>query len=185
LNNFDIALKIKPDNINSWYYKGLTLKFLKRTKESLECFKQILNLYPNCELAWSESGDILIIENEINAAIDHYDEYLRIKPKDVSIWLKKGDAYSLLKDYINSLICYNQALEYDPDCIQALEKKENTIFLMDEKLKLSKDYKEKVLSVLEIYTEKINKSVKTDIEFENLQENLNLLIHYYNDIFNF
>ena len=56
-------------------------------------------------------------------AISYYDKILDEDPKNISSLNNKGYALSKLKDFTNSMKCYNLALEICPDDLSVLINK--------------------------------------------------------------
>lgn len=54
---------MSPERIKTLHLKGVSLKYLDRTQEALECFDKALELDPTFELALKAKKDILEVKD--------------------------------------------------------------------------------------------------------------------------
>ena len=64
LKSFDSALELKPNFIEAFFKKGVTLEKLRRYKEALACYEKALELNPKYDLAQRAMKDIILKMNE-------------------------------------------------------------------------------------------------------------------------
>jgi tetratricopeptide (TPR) repeat protein len=95
-------LRIRPDDAEAWYNKGVALDNLNRAAE-----------------AWDKKGVILDKLGRHEEALRCFEEAIRIKPDYAPAWDNKGVAVGNLKGDEEALRCFEEALKFDNDYVPA------------------------------------------------------------------
>ena len=89
-------------------------------------------LFFQCERkTYSEIGDDYFSRGKYYKAIDLYNKYLKLHPKDVKTIYNKARAYEELKKYNDAFILFKQALELDSDDVHILLSIAKQFYRMD------------------------------------------------------
>ena len=102
-------LEIEPDNYDALNYKAGALHFLHQYEEEIDCLNRLLEIEPDNASHYQLKGKALFDLSNDNAAIDHM---LDMHPEA----MPESTTYS----FAESLVCFNKALEIDPDNAEAL-----------------------------------------------------------------
>ena len=119
-----------------------------------------------------DEGNRLFLQGKFQQAIVFYDKILDKDPKNISSLNNKGYSLSKLKDFTNSMKCYNLALEICPDDLSVLINKISSfrkqgnlieaLFICDNILKNNSNYnvvlyhKERILFSMNKFDESIS-----------------------------
>ena len=68
--------------------------------------------------------------NMVDKSLKEYDEILKINPRFVPAWLRKGEILRKLGKYEEALECYNKVLEIAPN-ITALYGKASVLYRLE------------------------------------------------------
>jgi protein O-GlcNAc transferase len=78
---YDLALKIKPDDVDTLVNKGSTCNDIKNYVLALEVLEKAIQLRPNIPEAWSNKGIALNNLNLYLESIKAYNEAIKLVPK--------------------------------------------------------------------------------------------------------
>ncbi|MEH2113283.1 MAG: CHAT domain-containing tetratricopeptide repeat protein [Nostoc sp.] len=93
LASYDNALKIKPDDDETWYNRGMVLNKLGRYEEEIVAsYDNALKIKPNFPQALNNRGMALGQLGRFEEAITSYDNALKIKPDLHQAWCNRGIA---------------------------------------------------------------------------------------------
>jgi predicted O-linked N-acetylglucosamine transferase (SPINDLY family) len=127
LEAYDLALKIKPDDIETLINKSSVYIDIKSFTLALETIDRAIQIDPRIPDAWLNKGialnNLSLYEDSINA----YDEVLNINSDYVEAWSNKGISLHELKRYNEALNCYDNAITLKPDYAEAFSNKANTL----------------------------------------------------------
>jgi tetratricopeptide (TPR) repeat protein len=91
LECFDRAIALSPESEAAWLYRGLTLSYLHRDPEALECFERVTQqLNPDNHWAWYACGLMRDASRDHEAALRCYAEGLRHDSDSDSAWSCHG-----------------------------------------------------------------------------------------------
>jgi predicted O-linked N-acetylglucosamine transferase (SPINDLY family) len=94
---------------------GIGYQKLKKFSESLRFFKESAKVNPNSLEAIFNIGRLYSEElNQPQKGLQFYDQLLAIEPRNYEGWIARGNAYSLLGDYTQALLCYSKSVEINP-----------------------------------------------------------------------
>ncbi len=149
VKSYDEAIKLKPNDQDSWNNRGVALADLEKYEEAVKSFDEALELKPDLYQAWGNRGNALLDLSKYEEAIKSYDEAIKLKPDLYIAWNKRGDALADLEKYEEAVKSYDEAIKLKPDFYQAwgnrgnafanLGKYEEAIKSYDEALKLKPD----------------------------------------------
>jgi tetratricopeptide (TPR) repeat protein len=125
LEAFDNAIQIEPQNIDAWLGKAQSLAYLDKKNESLEAFRNILNLTnetikenPEDTSAWQSKGIALASLGREAEATDAFERSIELlnqsllnDPKDAEAWWLKAENLELLGRTDSALEAYDKVIE--------------------------------------------------------------------------
>jgi tetratricopeptide (TPR) repeat protein len=117
--SFDQALKIKPDDHQAWYNRGIALDDLGRLEEAVASYDQALQFKPDDHQAWYNRGIALDDLGRLEEAVASYDQALNFKPDSHQVWYNRGIALRKLGRLEEAVASYDQALNFKPDYHEA------------------------------------------------------------------
>ena len=83
--HFERALEINPDNLDNRYNFGITLNGLGRYREAIDQFNSVLDKAPLYPKAHGALAVALNRTGDAPAAVQHYEEALKIVPDDLNV----------------------------------------------------------------------------------------------------
>ncbi|HEY9662142.1 MAG TPA: tetratricopeptide repeat protein, partial [Allocoleopsis sp.] len=117
--NKAIEIKIKPDDHEAWYYRGVALSALGHNEEAIDSYRKAIDLKPDYYQAWFSLGNALSALGDKEHAIDSYNKAIEIKPDDHEAWYYRGVALSVLGRNEEAIDSYRKAIDLKPDYYQA------------------------------------------------------------------
>ena len=125
LEAFDNAIQIEPQNIDAWLGKAKSLAYMDEKNESLEAFRNILNLTnetikenPEDTSAWQSKGIALASLGREAEATDAFERSIELlnqsllnDPKDAEAWWLKAENLELLGRSDSALEAYDKVIE--------------------------------------------------------------------------
>ena len=152
LEAYDLALKIKPDDVDTLVNKGSTCIDIKKYILALEVLERAIQLRPDIPEAWSNKGVALNNLNLNQESINAYNEAIKLNPNYYEAWSNKGVALKNLKRFIEASEACDKALDLQPDYVEAhnnkglifseLNRYGDAIAHYDKALSLKPDYAE-------------------------------------------
>lgn len=171
-NDYPFNSTIRDAYVDELYQKGKILQQNNQKRDAVLVYQQILQLKPNDSLAPIKVANILIVENELDAAMQAIDSGLVYHPENNDMIYKKAVIYEKMEDFENALIFYKK---YIPKYYQ-LDEHRNLLDYIE-----SRNFKNQVnMSYLRVTTDSIflQTSVAT---FEYLRQwKNNVLVARYN-----
>jgi len=119
VEQYELSLKIKPDNAEVRNNLGLALSQVNRVPEAIEQYKWALRINPKYVPAYTNLGYILDQIGQRSEAMEEYDQALKIKPDDALTHNDMGNALSLDGKMAEAIEQYGLALKSDPDYAEA------------------------------------------------------------------
>lgn len=127
---FDLAIDLKADDDEAFYYKSLSLAGLDEFDEALRVINKAININPRNDRYWNDKGNFLARLEDGKRAQECFDKALELKPFDSIIWSNKAFAYLEDEKYENALECYDKAIELAPDEVHPILGKANVYMSM-------------------------------------------------------
>src|SRR6266487_390103 len=152
---YEEALRLDPNDTDSYIGKGDALYKLGRYEEALAFYEEALRLDPNDTDSYIGKGDTLYKLERYEEALTFYEEALRLDPNDTGSYIGKGDALDKLGRYEEALAFYEEALRLDPNNVDAYDGKTETLVKLhyDEEILFTLSAKAKSFSILRRYEE--------------------------------
>jgi protein O-mannosyl-transferase len=82
-------------------------------KDSITLWTDVLNIYPDVEVARKNRGNYYAQKNQNDLALEDYKVLLQMKTKDPKIYSNLGNIYGLRGEFDKSIDAYNQSLRID------------------------------------------------------------------------
>ena len=79
---FDNTIKLDPDYVDAYYWKGYVLNDVARFEEALETYDKAMLLDPENYRIWGAKGNTLYDMGRYEEAIKEYDKIIELKPND-------------------------------------------------------------------------------------------------------
>jgi|GEM_PF-335796 len=142
LEAFDNAIQIEPQNIDAWLGKAKSLAYLDKKNESLEAFRNILNLTnktikenPDDAKAWQSKGIALAslgrgaeATDAFERSIELLNKSLQSDPKDAEAWWLKAENLELLGRIDSALEAYDKVIELNSSEVGAWLRKSDIFY---------------------------------------------------------
>ncbi len=131
---YNESLKSNPEDVNIWYYRGLSLSSKAATiqtssalnrncsnqsaisylKEAIKSYESAIKINPKYLTAWKNKGVILYSLNKYSDSLEAFDKAIEIDSKYALAWYYKGLALHQLGEDNQSVRAYNKAIEISP-----------------------------------------------------------------------
>ena len=114
------SIKDLLKNDRDSYIKKILIKaegyyFQKKFNVALKLFEQVIQKDPDNLLAYRYAGDISLIQNNYEEAINYFEIAREISNEPEIEWLRLCQAYILIKNYKKAFFAANQSLNINPD----------------------------------------------------------------------
>ncbi|MEX0965282.1 MAG: tetratricopeptide repeat protein [Pseudohongiellaceae bacterium] len=119
IDNYQQAVKLKPDYTQVYYTMGLALRNKGALKASIDCYQQAVNNTPNDVDSLNNLGAALQHSGEIDSAIDCYEQALKIDPACSEVYNNMGVALQVKGDLAAAIGSFTQALKIKPNYVNA------------------------------------------------------------------
>lgn len=113
IDQFNQAIKIKPDYFEAWWMKAYSLSCLQRYDEALMAYDKTLDLTPEFGYAWYFKSKIYRKINQFELALQALEKTVELTPNHPSAWFDLGEIYLNQEDYQKALKYYSQHLEIE------------------------------------------------------------------------
>jgi len=115
LEEYDAALKLRPDDPTTLSNRAATLNYLKRYEGALADCNRSLELRPDDPDTLNNRAGALIGLKRYQEALADCDRALELRPDHPTVLNNRGNALGYLQRYDEALADYNRALELRPD----------------------------------------------------------------------
>ena len=115
ISSFDNALKIKPDDQDAWFIRGIALSSLGKNEEAISSYNNALKFKPDKDEAWNNRGSALGNLGRNEEAIASFDNALKFKPDLHKAWHNRGNALNDLGRLKEAIASFDNALKFKPD----------------------------------------------------------------------
>ncbi|MEH2242265.1 tetratricopeptide repeat protein [Nostoc sp.] len=116
LADLNQAIKLQPDDADSYSTRGDVYLELKNYQAALADFNQAIQLQPDGAVNYNLRGIVYSeLKNYQEAALADYNQAIKLQPDDADNYISRADVYFHLKNYQAALADYNQAIKLQPD----------------------------------------------------------------------
>jgi len=119
IDQFEQALRIKPDDAETHYNLGIALEQAGRIEEAIAHYQQASQIRPDFVKAHYNLGMALQRTGNIKEAIGHFEQALRIRPDSAAVHYNLGIALEQTGRIEEAVAHYEQALRSRPDFAEA------------------------------------------------------------------
>lgn len=125
---YDNAIRIKPEQVEPYYNKGLLCQELGMYNEALKSYSELLKIDPTYKEAHFNMGFVnMYYLKEYNQGSVHFNNAIKVAPNYYQAYYNRGYCYELLGDIQRALIDYENALKIKPDYTLAAEGKQRVM----------------------------------------------------------
>nr|WP_319375616.1 tetratricopeptide repeat protein [uncultured Methanoregula sp.] len=114
LGDFDKAIEINPDDIQSFIGRGMAFILLKNFKAAIDEFNKALKLCPESPLAYLQRGLANREMNKFEDAINDFSSAIKLEPKQMQHYRSRGITFLQMNQYKLALNDFNKAIDLDP-----------------------------------------------------------------------
>ena len=172
LKAYEKAIELKPDYVEAWSNKGVTLGDLGRHEEELEAADKAIKLKPDSVEPWSNKSAVLGELGRHEESLEAADKAIGLKPDFAKAWYNKAISLVKLDRHEEGLEAFDKTIELEPDfantwfnraCVQSLlGNKKKALSDLEKAIELDAYNKEKAK------TDEDFKDLWDDEEFKNL-----------------
>jgi lipoprotein NlpI len=123
---FDKALDFDNDYFPAWNNKGIALLELKKYKQALNCFEQVIRINALDKMVWYNKGYTLLMLEEYQESVTAFDNFLYSYSKDdddfykFALYMQAKGLYGL-KNYDKVIEILQSVLVLDENFMEAQE----------------------------------------------------------------
>jgi len=115
LHDFDEALRLSPEQINSIFQKATCLQRLSRSDEALAALNNLVFKYPTDVSVHYRRGLYLFGIKEFADSVESYNKAIELNPNQAEVYDARSAAYVALGDMAEALKDMNKAIELQPN----------------------------------------------------------------------
>ena len=115
LEDFNKAIKLKPDFARAFYNRGLVNLELEKYQEALEDFNEVIKLNLDYDTVFKNRSVLDLVEMPFEEALEVFDEAIKLNPDFALAFYNRGAANLALKKYQKAIEDFNEAIKLKPD----------------------------------------------------------------------
>lgn len=123
LPDYDMAIKIEPENFDSYYSRGMLKDKLEDYKGAADDYTVCVMLDPNSAKAHFNRGFSKSKANDFLGAVDDYSKCIAINPKHFAAYLNRGIIRQNQNSYQDALSDFDQAEAIKPGFVDAIQNR--------------------------------------------------------------
>ncbi|MDG2207832.1 MAG: tetratricopeptide repeat protein [Pirellulales bacterium] len=120
IEDFEAAVRIKPDNAQLYFALGNLNERLNRRQEAIEHFDNAIQYDPHYAEAYRKRARLYQIQGKHDAAADDLKQLAILRPDNPRIYSQRGQLLLLAGETDEALKCFSKALEIDPQNVDSL-----------------------------------------------------------------
>ena len=150
IEDFDEAIKLRPDSENVWFYSGVAKRRVGRYEEAIKSFDEAIKLDAYDAVTWYHRGMAKMELERYEEAVADYDEAIKLDADFAYAWIDRGVAKMELKRYEEAIADHDEAIKLDAyDAVawhcrgsakMELKRYEDAIADYDEAIKLAANF---------------------------------------------
>ena len=130
--SYDQAIELKPDYINAYYNRGITLQELGKLAEAVASYDQAIQFKPDYAEAYYNRGITLQEMGQLAEAVSSYDQAIELKPNYAEAHNGRATTLQELGKLAEALVSYDQAIELKSDYAEAYSNRGNVLQEMEQ-----------------------------------------------------
>ena len=152
IDNYEHAIRIKPDYVDALYNLGNIFKDDGRIDDAIKSYEKVIEINPGYDDAQFNLGVSLQILGQVDKAIDHYEKALLSVPDNTGIRINLGFIFQSLGNPDDAIEEYKKVLEIDPNqlivlnnlgaCLKELGEMNQAIEYFEKALEIDPNYAE-------------------------------------------
>ena len=119
LKAYDVALELKPDDVETLINKASSCNDIKNYALALEILERAIQIRADIPEAWSNKGIALSNLNLYGRSVSAYDEAIKLNPNYFEVWSNKSIPLYKLKKFEEAINACDKALTLKPDYAEA------------------------------------------------------------------
>ena len=161
IENYEHAIRIKPDYVDALYNLGNIFKDDGRIDDAIKSYEKVIEINPGYDDAQFNLGVSLQILGQVDKAIDHYEKALLSVPDNTGIRINLGFIFQSLGNLDDAIEEYKKVLEMDPNqlivlnnlgaCLKELGEMNQAIEYFEKALEIDPNYAEAHYNLGSVY----------------------------------
>ena len=115
IENFSIAINLRPNNPDAYNNRGSAKWFLKDYTGALLDYTKAVKLNPDYSIAYNNCGLAKAKLKDNRGAIEDYSKAIELNPNYVNTYINRGDTKVEIWKYEEALEDYSKCIEIDPN----------------------------------------------------------------------
>jgi tetratricopeptide (TPR) repeat protein len=114
LRDYSEAIKIKPDMVEAYVYRGNLYEERKEIEEAFHDYSEAIRLDKNAAWPLYQRGLIFLLRKDADKAIADFSEAIRASPNYAAAYINRAIAYRSKNDWDSALASLDAAIGIDP-----------------------------------------------------------------------
>ena len=110
----DNILKREPNNTDMLNEKAISLQYLERYSESIQCLDIAIQIEPTEQLFYNKGRALMSLE-KFEESIECFNKVIKFNPKHASAWHSISFGLYHLQRFSEAIVYENQAIEINPN----------------------------------------------------------------------
>jgi tetratricopeptide (TPR) repeat protein len=123
IEQFNIAVKLEPNNNQIYYDRAEAYLLLNQTEEAIQDLTQSISIHNKFVKAYVTRARAKLRLNDFNAAVIDYSKAIELQPELASAWFGRGKIYLFNGDLEKALNDLNKAIDLYPGFAAALNNR--------------------------------------------------------------
>lgn len=128
----DIVLKLDPENLDAWIFKGTAYDRKEELEKALECFDKALEISPKNKKCWDYKGFIEYKLKKYEDAIESFKKAIEINDEYENAYYNLACCYSLLRKKKMAFDILKKLFEINPKNKKEIKKEKDFQWLKDD-----------------------------------------------------
>lgn len=120
LADFNKAIELDPENMESYRARGLYHLLKEQPKEAIEDLKQAIKIDPENSPTYEALGMAYFIDENLDEALAAFDKAVELTPDSSTAYLQRARVYIVRNDLPKAIENLDKALELNPEALAVL-----------------------------------------------------------------